>query len=135
MLFPLALCDNGVRNEKEGTRMIGDYPMPPMQWRQQYPQYPQPMRQQPADGATLIFVANVKDIDGVTVQPGQRVFAMAQNEPVLACREANAMGVVQTTYCRLEPYEPTAPKQNTDYVTRAEFEELVRRIQGKETSE
>ena len=116
--------------------MIGDYPMPPMQWRQQYPQYQQPMRQQSAnDGATLIFVANVKDIDGVTVQPGQRVFAMAQNEPVLACREANAMGVVQTTYCRLEPYEPTAQKQNPDYVTRAEFEELVRRIQGKETSE
>lgn len=116
--------------------MIGDYSMPPMQWRQQYqPQYQQPMRQQPADGATLIFVANVKDIDGVTVQPGQRVFAMAQNEPVLACREANAMGVVQTTYCRLEPYEPTSPKQSPEYVTRAEFDEFARRIQGKETSE
>lgn len=114
--------------------MIGDYPMPPMQqWRQ--PQYQPPMRQPANDGTMLIFVANVKDIDGVTVQPGQRIFAMAQNEPVLACREANAMGVVQTTYCRLEPYEPTAPKQSTDYVTRAEFEEFARRIQGKEASE
>lgn len=120
--------------------MMGDYSMPQMQpqWRQtvmQPPMRPQqpPMPMQPA-GAMLVFVPNVKDIESVSVQPGQRVFTMAQNEPVLACREANGMGVVQTTYCRLEPYEPTsaAAAPSTEYVTRAEFDEFAKKLLDRE---
>lgn len=120
--------------------MMGDYSMPQMQpqWRQpvmQPPMRPQqpPMPMQPA-GAMLVFVPNVKDIESVSVQPSQRVFAMAQNEPVLACREANGMGVVQTTYCRLEPYEPAsaAAAPSTEYVTRAEFDEFAKKLLDRE---
>lgn len=120
--------------------MMGDYSMPQMQpqWRQPVmqplmrPQQPA-MSMQPAS-AMLVFVPNVKDIESVSVQPGQRVFAMAQNEPVLACREANGMGVVQTTYCRLEPYEPAsaASTPSTEYVTRAEFDEFAKKLLDKE---
>lgn len=121
--------------------MIGDYSVPQMQpqWRPSAMQTPMPpMRQQSApmpmqlSGSMLAFVPNVRDIESVSVQPGQRVFVMAQNEPVLACRDANGMGVVQTTYCKLEPYEPTAAAAtpSPEYVTRAEFDEFVKKLLG-----
>ena len=101
-----------------------------------YPQYPQqrpmmgqqPMQQMQQSRDPWTIVQTVEQAEQVAVQPGQVAWIMCQNAPVFARREANRMGLVTTEYFRFEQFDPkaqAAAQAQTDYVTRAEFEQFV----------
>ena len=109
------------------------------------PHGPQPSVQPPdeppvQEAVPWIYVPNAKDIYQVTVQPGHTVWVMSQNEPVFAVRTADSKGKAETEMFRFEAFDPDAvqltnqPPQVdvTQFVTRAEFNELVRRLKGAE---
>lgn len=98
----------------------------------QQPQYTQQAQSQQSN-MDWIMVADVKNVESVSVQPGQKAWVMAQNEPVFALRTANQLGLVTTEYYKFERYDPNtqptaATMQPGDYVTRKEFEEYAQRI-------
>lgn len=74
--------------------------------------------------ATLLLVPDVSEIEKIPVMPGERIWAMATNDAVIGCRTGGDMGA-QTTYCKLEPYEPPRPEE---YVTKADLEEMLSRF-------
>lgn len=118
------------------------YLQPTVPGMQNFPQMPQP----PMGGSqqltgnvqvapAFLQVPSAKDFSSVTVQPGKQVLIMAQNEPFLAFKNADMMGMVQTSIYRIEPVSedqltPTSPK----YVTRKEFEQFVQSLTAKQTS-
>ena len=90
--------------------------------------YPQPMPlQMPSNGPELVTVQTINQVEQVSIQPGQRRIVMVQNEPVIAVRSADQMGLASTEYYRLEKFDPAAvcAAPAADYVTRKEFEEFV----------
>ena len=91
------------------------------------PQPTQPQMQQTTLPA-LIQVADMKQVEQITVQPGTRTIVLVQNEPILAMRAADQMGLVQTDYYRLEKMD--ASGSESEYVTRAEFDAFVNRLLG-----
>lgn len=99
----------------------------------QQPQYTQQQAQSQQSNMDWLMVADVKSVESVSVQPGQKAWVMAQNEPVFALKTANQLGLVTTEYYKFERYDPnTQPTaaviQPGDYVTRKEFEEYTQRI-------
>lgn len=86
--------------------------------------YPRPAGMPAGNRATLLLVPEVAEIEKIPVMPGERIWAMATNDAVIGCRTGGDMGA-QTTYCRLEPYEPPRPEE---YVTKADLEEMLTRI-------
>lgn len=76
----------------------------------------------------LVPVQTVDQVEQVQVQPGQRRIVMVQNEPVIAARIADNMGLVTTQYYQLTPYDPhtvssSAPAQN--YITEEQFDQRL----------
>lgn len=76
----------------------------------------------------LVPVQTVDQVEQVQVQPGQRRIVMVQNEPVIAARIADNMGLVTTQYYQLTPYDPHAvtsivPAQN--YITEEQFDQRL----------
>ncbi|MBQ8616254.1 MAG: hypothetical protein IJ418_02195 [Clostridia bacterium] len=102
---------------------------------QPFPYQQQPMLQRPnmqpqmmqPNQSPWITVPTVEQVEQVSVQPGQEVWIMVQNEPVFARREANRMGLTTTDYCRFEHYDPkaVAAQPAPEYVTREEFDRFV----------
>lgn len=79
----------------------------------------------------LATVQTMAQVEQVSLQAGQRKMVLVQNEPVIAARYADNMGLVSTEYYKLEKFDPTAapaPSPETDYVTRREFDEFVARL-------
>lgn len=70
----------------------GGFPQTP----QPMPQQPQPM-QPPQSGPVVLQVGSAKEFDTVTLQPGRQALIMAQNEPFLAFKAADQMGMVTTS--------------------------------------
>lgn len=94
---------------------------------------PQPQQMQqnaPQSEMTYVLpVASVKEFDTVTIQPGRRALLMAQNDPYIAFKSADAMGMVTTNLYRLEPV--TADQINgpaPEYVTRSEFQQTIQQL-------
>lgn len=81
--------------------------------------------QRASSGPDWLFVPYIRDAASVSVQPGQKAWIMAQNEPVFAVRVADAAGVVSTKYYKFEETSPDAPAPAGDYITRAEFQQFV----------
>lgn len=124
----------------------GSYPCP---YPQQNTYMPQPasmqMPSQTQSSETMLLqVGSAKDFNSVTLQPGRKALIMAQNEPFLAFKSADQMGMVQTTLYRIEmviPEQIEGPKP--EYVTRQELEQYVasmmskpaRKTQAKEETE
>lgn len=78
----------------------------------------------------VLPVASVKDFDSVTIQPGRRALIMAQNEPFIAFKAADAMGMVQTSLYRIEPVTPDQmDHQETEYATKTELHQLQKIVQ------
>lgn len=75
-------------------------------------------------GPDWITVPTVKQVEQVSVQPGQKAWVMAQNEPVFALRVADNMGLVTTDYYRFEKYTPGMEQDATaaNYVTAEQLE-------------
>lgn len=92
----------------------------------------QPTMQQNAPQSEMTYVlpvASVKEFDTVTIQPGRRALLMAQNDPYIAFKSADAMGMVTTNLYRLEPV--TADQINgpaPEYVTRSEFQQTIQQL-------
>lgn len=79
----------------------------------------------PTSGPAFIPVPSVKEFDSVTIQPGRQALIMAQNDPYLAFKSADNMGMVTTTLYRLEPV--TAEQINgpaVEYATKNELAQL-----------
>lgn len=88
-----------------------------------------PVVQPPQSGPAFLQVGTAKEFDNVTIQPGRQALIMAQNDPYIAFKSADAMGMVTTSLYRLEPV--TADQINgptPEYVTRQEFQQTVQQI-------
>lgn len=92
---------------------------------QNAPQGPQNAPQ----GMEVIPVQTIQQVEQVQVQPGQRKMVLVQNEPVIAARSADNMGLVATDYFRLEKFDPHAVAQAApaaaNYVTPEQLEERL----------
>ena len=117
--------------------MFGMNPMNPYaaQMAQQGPFMPQMQTPtQPATppnpGPAFLQVGTVKEFDSVTIQPGRQALIMAQNDPYIAFKSADAMGMVTTSLYRLEPV--TAEQINgpaVEYATKGELAQLQSVVQ------
>ena len=86
---------------------------------------PQQPSTPPTSGPAFLQVATAKEFDSVTIQPGRQALIMAQNDPYLAFKSADNMGMVTTTLYRLEPV--TAEQINgpaVEYATKNELAQL-----------
>ena len=95
---------------------------------------PQPQQMQQnasqSDATYVLPVASVKDFDSVTIQPGRRALIMAQNEPYIAFKTADAMGMVQTSLYKIEPVTADQMAQpSTEYATKTELNQLQQVVQ------
>lgn len=101
----------------------------------QAPFSPSPIQSQPnpisppVASPAFLQVGTAKEFDNVTIQPGRQALIMAQNDPYIAFKSADAMGMVTTNLYRLEPV--TADQINgpaPEYVTRSEFQQTIQQI-------
>lgn len=101
----------------------------------QAPFTPSPMQSQtnpvsaPIAAPAFLQVGTAKEFDNVTIQPGRQALIMAQNDPYIAFKSADAMGMVTTSLYRLEPV--TADQINgpaPEYVTRSEFQQTIQQL-------
>lgn len=110
-----------------------NYPFDPYSgaYQQRQPQPPQNMQNnsQPAhvnNSPELVYVQTRQQVEQVQLQPGFRKIIMVQNEPVIAMRVADNMGLVTTDYYNLVKIEPVAPaiapETNVKYVTEEQLE-------------
>lgn len=83
-------------------------------------------------GPELVTVQTVGQVEQVGLQPGQRKIVMVQNEPVIAARFADNMGLVSTEYYHLEKFDPAASvsAHSVEYITRKEFNEFVESLKA-----
>lgn len=61
---------------------------------------PAPVQQ---TGPAVLYAPSAKEFGNVSVQPGRQALVISQNDPFIAFKSANQMGMVQTTIYRLEP--------------------------------
>lgn len=111
----------------------------PQQFGQQAPFQPMGMnlpqpQQQAASGAPVVLqVATIKQVEQAQVQPGGKALVLVANEPVIAMRTADNMGLTTTDYYRIEKFDPdaqVAAGPAGDYVTRAEFQQFVNSLRA-----
>ena len=84
----------------------------------------------PSNAPAFLQVGTVKEFDNVTIQPGRQALIMAQNDPFIAFKSADAMGMVTTSLYRLEPV--TAEQMNgqaAEYATKGELAQLQSVVQ------
>lgn len=93
----------------------------------------QPAQPQQAaqSGFGVLQVTTIKQVEQVNVPAGGKVLVLVQNDPVIAMRVADQMGLVSTSYYHIEQFDPdaaaaaAAAPQLGDFVTRAEFEQFA----------
>lgn len=98
---------------------------PMQQHQQQTPQLQQAPQNNPMP--SVYQVSTVNQVEQVQITPGSKALVMVQNEPVIAMRVADNMGVTLTEYYKIEKFDPSQKQNqaNADYLTRAEFNEFV----------
>lgn len=86
--------------------------------------------------ASLLFVPTISDIDKVPCMPGEKIWVMAMDDAVIACKTGGNMGI-DTTYCRMTEYIPAPPPKPEDFVTKADLEEILAKYlkQGERANE
>lgn len=116
--------DYGFYNPYNGYSMQPNgFQINPMNRYQQGTQMPPQSTQ---SGPEWIMAPSVKQVEQVSVQPGQKAWIMVQNAPVFALRTADNMGLVTTDYYKFEKFTPGETAEATnDFVTRKEFNEFV----------
>ena len=103
------------------------------QQRQQY------QLQAPAQNVNWIQVAGIEGAKNQIVQPGQTAWMMDNNSPMFYVKSVDGMGSATFRVFRFEEISPDCMAQQPqqapqDYVTRAEFEDLLRKL-GEPTLE
>lgn len=93
----------------------------------QTPMVQQNAPQVPQNGPGWIMAQTVKQVEQVSVQPGQKAWIMVQNEPVFALRTADNMGLITTDYYHFEKFDPSAApvEPAPAYVTVEQLEERL----------
>lgn len=88
-------------------------------------------QQQPQDQMTMVaYAPTAKDFSGVSVQPGGKVLVIAQNEPYMAFKNADNMGMVNTTIYRIEQIsENDINTPSQEYATKEELLQLKNVVQ------
>ena len=83
----------------------------------------------------VVQVSTIKQVEQAPVAPGSRVLVLVSNEPVIAMRSADNMGIASTDYYKIEKIDPsaTAAKEN-DYVTRQEFQKFVESLSAAQNA-
>lgn len=106
-----------------------------------------PQMQQSQTSATqndlsIAYVQTVAQVEQVQLPPGARRLIMVQNEPVVAMRVADSMGLTTTDYYKLTKYNPSesAPvAESTRYVTEEQLEarlkDLLEKMKGSVADE
>lgn len=84
--------------------------------------------QGPQSGPGWIMAQTVKQVEQVSVQPGQKAWIMVQNEPVFALRTADNMGLITTDYYKFEKYDPSAAAPVGPAPTYVTVEQLEERL-------
>lgn len=111
--------------------MYGMNYMMPNMYQNQMREIPNSLPQQPTEQMTMVaYAPTAKDFSGVSVQPGGKVLVIAQNEPYMAFKNADNMGMVNTTIYRIEQIsenESNAPSQ--EYATKEELTQLKNVVQ------
>lgn len=89
----------------------------------------QPQSQAANTSPVVLQVSTVKQVEQTQVQPGGKALVLVANEPVIAMRTADNMGVTSTDYYHIERFDPDAATstQSNNFVT---HEELQRAIAG-----
>lgn len=93
------------------------------------PQVSQPSQPQ-NDGPVVLYAPSAKEFANVSVQPGRQALVISQNDPYIAFKSADAMGMVNTTMYRLEAV--TADQINgpqVEYATKGELAQLKQVVQ------
>lgn len=91
---------------------------------------PQPQTQSQAPQTAVLYAPTAKDFAGVSVQPGRQALVIAQNEPFMAFKVADNMGMVTTSLYRIEQIDEAALSATVqEYATKAEFNQLQQIVQ------
>lgn len=112
--------------------MFGGYPFMGPQMGQSNPFLPQVSQpsQPQNDGPAVLYAPSAKEFANVSVQPGRQALVISQNDPYIAFKSADAMGMVNTTMYRLEAV--TADQINgpaVEYATKGELAQLQQVVQ------
>lgn len=128
---------------------FGAYPFMMPQMGQSSPFIPQfnqqqtPVQQQES-GPVVLYANTVKDFPNVSVQPGRQALVISQNDPYIAFKSADTMGMVDTKIYKISLVsEEEINGPSVEYATKDELtrlESVVNRIidalapkAGKET--
>ena len=66
----------------------------------------QAMQSPPAPAFSVVQVPTIENVEQIQLQPEEKKIVLVQNQPVLAMRTADAMGLVSTRYFALSDYDP-----------------------------
>lgn len=84
--------------------------------------------QQNQNGLPSISQVNtIKQVEQIQVHPGGKMLVLVANEPVIAMRMADNMGLTTTDYYKIAKFDPesSSNQKDNDYVTRAEFQQFI----------
>lgn len=89
----------------------------------------QSIQPQQASAPVVLQVSTIKQVEQAPVQPGGKALVLVANEPVIAMRTADNMGITSTDYYHIERFDPESQAMPTnDYVTRQEFQQTIQKI-------
>lgn len=93
--------------------------------------FPQNAQQQPfMQGMQQGMQPNIQQPMQAPVQPGGKALVLVANEPVIAMRTADNMGLTTTDYYHIEKFDPDAatPGPAGDFVPRSEFNQTIQTL-------
>lgn len=75
----------------------------------------------------VLQVATVKQVEQAPVQPGGKALVLVANEPVIAMRTADSMGLTTTDYYHIERFDPdaAAASPSGNWVTHEELQQAI----------
>lgn len=86
--------------------------------------------QQQQSAPAVLYAPTAKDFASVSLQPGKQALIIAQNEPFMAFKSADNMGMVQTTMYRIEQVnEQDISAPSPEYATKTELAQLEQVVQ------
>ena len=80
---------------------------------------------------SISYVQTIQQVEQVQVQPNQRRLILVQNEPVVAMRVADGMGLTTTEYYKLTKFNPAATESQQEerhYVTEEQLENRLKAL-------
>lgn len=80
-----------------------------------------------------IDVSNINEINNITVQPNTTAWIKFINDPIIATKTSDSMGICTTKYFKIEEIQmDTQQSKNTDeFVTKKDFEKFLNDFNAK----